>query len=173
MKSDAEKKIPQGMIRNYRPEDVDQMALIYSEVITGHECCRLQEKISAKCLFENLSCDEQKYEAFVFELNGSILGWAWLSRTHYREAWSITADLVLCVKADARRRAIGTALLLHAERRAIHHQFRSIIILSIADFEFIVKWLTKNGFENICELERIVRIGDRLSNVVISQKMLG
>lgn len=89
-----------------------------------------------------------KYLLAVYEDNGDIIGYVALSQFSRRDAYDITAELSVYVKADCQNKHIGTQLMEYALSYAqTENRFLTIVSLITSDNEHSIYLHKKFGFE--------------------------
>lgn len=89
-----------------------------------------------------------KYLLAVYEDNGDMIGYIALSQFSRRDAYDITAELSVYVKADCQNKHIGTQLMEYALSYAqTENRFLTIVSLITSDNEHSIYLHKKFGFE--------------------------
>ena len=101
-----------------------------------------------KYFADMLSEHTGKYLLAVYEDNGDIIGYVALSQFSRRDAYDITAELSVYVKADCQNKHIGTQLMEYALSYAqTENRFLTIVSLITSDNEHSIYLHKKFGFE--------------------------
>lgn len=101
-----------------------------------------------KYIADMLSEHTGKYLLAVYEDNGDIIGYVALSQFSRRDAYDITAELSVYVKADCQNKHIGTQLMEYALSYAqTENRFLTIVSLITSDNEHSIYLHKKFGFE--------------------------
>ena len=101
-----------------------------------------------KYFADMLSEHTGKYLLAVYEDNGDIIGYVSLSQFSRRDAYDITAEISVYVKADCQNKHIGTQLMEYALSYAqTENRFLTIVSLITSDNEHSIYLHRKFGFE--------------------------
>lgn len=110
---------------------------------------------------------------YVYESDGTVLGWIALSPTSRMEAYRGVTEVSLYVDENAVHRGIGSALLLHLEKNAPNFGIWSLYSVIIATNEASIALHKKCGFRTVGYRERIARDRNgRWQNTVLMEKRL-
>ena len=140
------------MIRSANRADLPRLLEIYTPYVVGEtvsfECeppsleefCRRFERITAV------------YPWLVFEEEGEIKGYAYLSRAFERKAYRFVADLSVYVDRSAQKKGYGTALVLAVEEIARRQGVCSLYALITEENRLSVAFHEGLGFSRIALL---------------------
>lgn len=136
------------MIRKATEHDLSAIKDIYNYAVLNttatYDINPRDDKYFANMLSEHTG----KYLLAVYEDNGDIIGYVALSRFSRRDAYDITAELSVYVKADCQNRHIGTQLIEYALSYAqTENRFLTIVSLITSDNEHSIYLHKKFGFE--------------------------
>lgn len=136
------------MIRKATEHDLSAIKDIYNYAVLNttatYDINPRDDKYFANMLSEHTG----KYLLAVYEDNGDIIGYVALSRFSRRDAYDITAELSVYVKADCQNRHIGTQLMEYALSYAqTENRFLTIVSLITSDNEHSIYLHKKFGFE--------------------------
>lgn len=136
------------MIRKATVLDLPAVKEIYNYAVLNttatYDINPRDDKYFANMLSEHIG----KYLLAVYEDNGDIIGYVALSRFSRRDAYDITAELSVYVKADCQNKHIGTQLMEYALSYAqTENRFLTIVSLITSDNEHSIYLHKKFGFE--------------------------
>lgn len=136
------------MIRKATEHDLSAIKDIYNYAVLNttatYDINPRDDKYFANMLSEHTG----KYLLAVYEDNGDIIGYVALSRFSRRDAYDITAELSVYVKADCQNKHIGTQFMEYALSYAqTENRFLTIVSLITSDNEHSIYLHKKFGFE--------------------------
>ena len=136
------------MIRKATVLDLSAIKNIYNYAVLNTTATYDINPRDDKYFADILSEHTGKYLLAVYEDNGDIIGYVALSRFSRRDAYDITAELSVYVKADCQNKHIGTQLMEYALRYAqTENRFLTIVSLITSDNEHSIYLHKKFGFE--------------------------
>ena len=136
------------MIRKATEHDLSAIKDIYNYAVLNttatYDINPRDDEYFANMLSEHTG----KYLLAVYEDNGDIIGYVALSQFSRRDAYDITAELSVYVKADCQSKHIGTQLMEYALSYAqTENRFLTIVSLITSDNEHSIYLHKKFGFE--------------------------
>ncbi len=136
------------MIRKATEHDLSAIKDIYNYAVLNttatYDINPRDDKYFANMLSEHTG----KYLLAVYEDNGDIIGYVALSQFSRRDAYDITTELSVYVKADCQNKHIGTQLMEYALSYAqTENRFLTIVSLITSDNEHSIYLHKKFGFE--------------------------
>lgn len=136
------------MIRKATEHDLSAIKDIYNYAVQNttatYDINPRDDKYFANMLSEHTG----KYLLAVYEDNGDMIGYVALSQFSRRDAYDITAELSVYVKADCQNKHIGTQLMEYALSYAqTENRFLTIVSLITSDNEHSIYLHKKFGFE--------------------------
>lgn len=136
------------MIRKATEHDLSAIKDIYNYAVLNttatYDINPRDDKYFANMLSEHTG----KYLLAAYEDNGDIIGYVALSQFSRRDAYDITAELSVYVKADCQNKHIGTQLMEYALSYAqTENRFLTIVSLITSDNEHSIYLHKKFGFE--------------------------
>lgn len=136
------------MIRKAAEHDLSAIKDIYNYAVLNttatYDINPRDDKYFANMLSEHTG----KYLLAVYEDNGNIIGYVALSQFSRRDAYDITAELSVYVKADCQNKHIGTQLMEYAlSYSQTENRFLTIVSLITSDNEHSIYLHKKFGFE--------------------------
>lgn len=161
------------MIRKAAEHDLSAIKDIYNYAVLNttatYDINPRDDKYFANMLSEHTG----KYLLAVYEDNGDIIGYVALSQFSRRDAYDITAELSVYVKADCQNKHIGTQLMEYALSYAqTENRFLTIVSLITSDNEHSIYLHKKFGFEFGGRIKNAGFKFDRLLGVDIYYKNL-
>lgn len=136
------------MIRKATEHDLSAIKDIYNYAVLNttatYDINPRDDEYFANMLSEHTG----KYLLAVYEDNGDIIGYVALSQFSRRDAYDITAELSVYVKADCQNKHIGTQLMEYALSYAqTENRFLTIVSLITSDNEHSIYLHKKFDFE--------------------------
>lgn len=136
------------MIRKAAEHDLSAIKDIYNYAVLNTTATYDINPRDDKYFADMLSEHTGKYLLAVYEDNGDIIGYVALSQFSRRDAYDITAELSVYVKADCQNKHIGTQLMEYALSYAqTKNRFLTIVSLITSDNEHSIYLHKKFGFE--------------------------
>ncbi len=136
------------MIRKATEHDLSAIKDIYNYAVLNTTATYDINPRDDKYFADMLSEPTGKYLLAVYEDNGDIIGYVALSQFSRRDAYDITAELSVYVKADCQNKHIGTQLMEYALSYAqTENRFLTIVSLITSDNEHSIYLHKKFGFE--------------------------
>jgi len=161
------------MIRKAAEHDLSAIKDIYNYAVLNTTATYDINPRDDKYFADMLSEHTGKYLLAVYEDNGDIIGYVALSQFSRRDAYDITAELSVYVKADCQNKHIGTQLMEYALSYAqTENRFLTIVSLITSDNEHSIYLHKKFGFEFGGRIKNAGFKFDRLLGVDIYYKNL-
>lgn len=136
------------MIRKAAEHDLSAIKDIYNYAVLNTTATYDINPRDDKYFADMLSEHTGKYLLAVYEDNGDIIGYVAISQFSRRDAYDITAELSVYVKADCQNKHIGTQLMEYALSYAqTENRFLTIVSLITSDNEHSIYLHKKFGFE--------------------------
>lgn len=136
------------MIRKAAEHDLSAIKDIYNYAVLNTTATYDINPRDDKYFADMLSEHTGKYLLAVYEDNGDIIGYVALSQFSRRDAYDITAELSVYVKADCQSKHIGTQLMEYALSYAqTENRFLTIVSLITSDNKHSIYLHKKFGFE--------------------------
>ena len=163
---------PSIHIRRALPADVEAITAIYNEaILTTTATFDTEPKTTAERL-EWFKAHDERHPILVAVVEGTIAGWASLSRWSDRPAYDDTAETSFYVQSEYRGRGIGRMLkdAIIEEARRLHFH---TLIARVAEGSQESLHLNENaGFVHVGTMKQVGRKFGKLLDVHILQKML-
>lgn len=161
------------MIRKATEHDLSAIKDIYNYAVLNTTATYDINPRDDKYFVDMLNEHTGKYLLAVYEDNGDIIGYVALSQFSRRDAYDITAELSVYVKADCQNKHIGTQLMEYALSYAqTENRFLTIVSLITSDNEHSIYLHKKFGFEFGGKIKNAGFKFDRLLGVDIYYKNL-
>ena len=160
------------MIRDFVKDDIKDITEIYNYYILNSTYTLEYEPLSEETFLKRIESIMEEFPFFVYEENGEVLGYAYLSKLGERKGYHISCDLSIYVKNGLQRKNIGSLLLSEAIKRAKEKNFENMFSIITSKNEASVKFHEKHGFFLCANLKNCaVKFGEHLS-VLYYQKNL-
>ena len=163
---------PSIQIRQALPADVEAITAIYNEaILTTTATFDTEPKTTAERL-EWFKAHDERHPVLVAAVEGTIAGWASLSRWSDRPAYDDTAETSFYVQSKYRGRGIGRMLkeAIIEEARRLH--FHTLIARVAEGSQESLHLNESAGFVHIGTMKQVGRKFGKLLDVHILQKML-
>lgn len=161
------------MIRKAAEHDLSAIKDIYNYAVLNTTATYDINPRDDKYFADMLSEHTGKYLLAVYEDNGDIIGYVALSQFSRRDAYDITAELSVYVKADCQNRHIGTQLIEYALQEAQkNNRFLTVVSLITSENEHSIYLHKQFGFEFGGRIKNAGFKFDRLLGVDIYYKNL-
>ena len=159
-------------IRKAAKDDLPAIVEIYNEAILTTTATFDTETKTATDRMAWFETHDERHPILVAEIDGTVVGWAALSKWSDRCAYADTAETSFYVHSKHRGRGVGRqlkeAIITEARRRQFHS-----LIARVAEESNESRHLNESlGFVHIGTLKEVGRKFGRLLSVHILQKML-
>lgn len=159
-------------IRRATLADLPAITEIYNEAILTTTATFDTEPKTADERVEWFQSHGERHPVLVAVLNGTIAGWASLTRWSDRRAYDDTAETSFYVKAEHRGQGIGRQLKQASIDEARRLKFHSLIARVAEGSEESLHLNESFGFVRVGTLREVGRKFGRLLDVHLLQKML-
>lgn len=159
-------------VRPARTADLPAIAEIYSDAVLNSTATFDTEPRSAAERGRWLREHGPPYVVLVAERDGEVVGWASLSPFRPKPAYRHTAEDSVYVRADARGRGVGAALLARLLEVAAENGFHSVIGLIAGENPASVRLHRRLGFRRVGVEREVGFKFDRWLDVVVMQRLL-
>ncbi len=163
---------PRLKIRNAQLSDLNAITEIYNEAILTTTATFDTEPKSASERLEWLKSHGERHPVIVAEADGTVLGWASLSRWSERNAYDDTAETSSYVKSEYRGQGVGRKLKEAIIGEARRLKFHTLIARIAEGGDASLHLNESFGFVRVGTLKEVGRKFGRLLDVHILQKML-
>ena len=134
------------MIRFIREEDAASCAALYSWYILHSDATFDLEETDEAEFVQKIRNITASYPWIVYEEEGKILGYAYLSSFNPKPAYRFTCDLAIYVSHDVRHQGIGTLLMNAIISLAYRAGYSRMYSLITDGNEASIRLHEKNGF---------------------------
>ena len=159
-------------IRLADTSDAAAIADIYNEAIATTTATFDTEPKSTEERVRWLESHDERHPVLVAELNGTVMGWASLTRWSDRAAYNDTAETSFYVRSSHRGRGVGRklqeALIIEAKRLGFH----TLIARITAGSDESLHLHETTGFVHVGVLKEVGRKFGQLLDVHVLQRML-
>ena len=159
-------------IRPVRPRDAAACAAIYNYYIENTTVTMELTPLCEADFQKRIETITAKFPWLVYEEDGRILGYGYLSYFHERAAYRFVCDLSLYVDKEARGRKIGSALLEELEKRGRECGFVCMMSLISSENTPSEAFHRKHGFEKTAEIPGVAFKFKRWMGLLYYKKML-
>ena len=160
------------MIRSFKKEDIKEICEIYNYYILNSSYTLEYDALSEEVFLERIEGIMEEFPFFVYEENGEILGYAYLSKLGERKGYQISCDLSIYVKNGLQRKNIGFLLLQEAVKQAKEKKYENMFSIITDENIASIKFHEKNGFVLCGHLKQCaIKFGRKLG-VMYYQKSL-
>jgi len=160
------------MIRDFKKEDIKQICNIYNYYILNTSYTLEYDALSEDTFLKRIENIMENFPFFVFEEEGEIKGYAYLSKLGERKGYHISCDLSVYVKKDERGKNIGSILLNEAIKRAKEKKFENMFSIVTDENTASMNFHEKNGFILCGHLKNCAEKFGRKLGVIYYQKTL-
>jgi len=160
------------VIRRAQISDLDAITAIYNEaILTTTATFDIEPKnISEQTKW--FQSHDERHPVLIAVLEGSVVGWASLSKWSERSAYNDTAETSFYVGSGYQNRGIGRKLKEAIIEEARRLQFHTLIAQVAGESEISLHLNESFGFVHIGTLKEVGRKFGKLLDVHILQKML-
>lgn len=158
-------------IRSLESQDVDEVARIWNLSIASGESSFGPEPLKSAEVHRLLLDVPPRFEAYVYEAEGTIVGWCALMRFYRRRGLDASAEFTTCVLPAHRRRGVGRALARHALTGAPKLGFHTLFLVLRDDPSYLTLWALRRDFTHIGRLTGVIEIGAKFHDLNLFQKI--
>ncbi|MGA7161726.1 MAG: N-acetyltransferase family protein [Bacteroidota bacterium] len=163
---------PRVQIRRAFPEDVESITAIYNEaIVTTTATFDTEPKTIAERLAW-FNTHGERHPILVATVEGSVIGWASLTKWSDRPAYEDTAETSFYVKSEHRGQGIGRLLKEAIIEEARKRQFHTLIARVAEGSQESLHLNESAGFVYVGTMKEVGRKFGKLLDVHILQKML-
>jgi phosphinothricin acetyltransferase len=159
-----------GRIRRLQMGDCEAIASIYDTAVARGESVYHVPSLTAGDARRLLFDVPPRFEAFIYETECGIAGWAALMRYHERKAYETTAEIAVYVALDQRQKAIGGTLVQQALLRAPELGFHTIVLLLQKKPSYLLAWAAKLGFRSTGYVAAALPVGAERRDILVFQR---
>ena len=159
-------------IRLAEPGDLAAITEIYNEAIKTTTATFDTEPRSDSDQLSWFQSHHGRHPIIVAALNGTVVGWASISRWSERKAYDETGEVSFYVKSEHRGHGIGRRLTEAIVEEARKMKFHTLIARVAGESVVSLHLSTTSGFVEIGIMKEVGKKFGRLLDVHILQKML-
>ena len=159
-------------IRRAESADAERLAIIYNEAVVSTTATFDIEPKSVDDRRDWLAARGERYPVLVGELDGTVVGYASLTRWSARAAYDDTAETGVYVHSSHRGRGIGRQLYAELIDEARRLRFHTLIARVASESAASIRLNEAAGFVVVGTMQEVGRKFGRLLDVVMMQKML-
>jgi L-amino acid N-acyltransferase len=153
--------------------DAEAIAGIYNHYVLNDTCTYREEAEPVEERRAWLAAHTGGHVALVAEdADGSVAGWASLSRFHERSAFRFTVEDSVYLRHDCRSRGLGTRLLRELMDHARRSGFHAIVAVISAEQDASIALHRRCGFAEAGRLHKVSCKFGRWLDVVYMQRTL-
>ena len=160
-------------IRTIGDGDIARCAEIYNYYIENTTVTFEETPLSAEEFGGRVAHIKKDYPYFVAELDGVVVGYAYLDKYNERSAYRYTADLSVYLDKDCVAKGMGSLLYESIERAACDMGIRNIVSLVTEENEPSKAFHARHGFDTVGTLSKVgIKFGRWLDVVLFQKKIL-
>ena len=160
------------LIRRARLADAERLAAIYNEAVLSTTATFDIEPKTVDDRRDWLLAHGERYPVLVREVDGTVAGYASLTRWSARAAYDDTAETGVYVHSSYRGRGIGRELYAAIIDEARRLRFHTLIARVTSESAASIRLNEQAGFVVVGTLREVGRKFGRLLDVLIMQKIL-
>lgn len=141
------------MIRSVRISDAEEIVNIYNYYINETVITFETEELNVLEMEKRIVKKIENNPWIVYEEDGKILGYAYVSEFNFREAYSKTREITIYIEKDCKGRGIGTILMQELINECKKYEFHLLVSIITVPNEKSVKLHEKFGFNRAGGLE--------------------
>ncbi|WP_010098329.1 GNAT family N-acetyltransferase [Ornithinibacillus scapharcae] len=154
------------VITSMDPFDWDQVEAIYVEGIqTGNATFDI-----APPMWKDWDRGHLRHCRLVARENNQVVGWAALSQSVHKEAYSGVAEVSIYISQDVAGKGVGTMLLEELIRSSEEHGFWTLQALIFPENKASLQLHTKLGFEVVGTRKRVGKLHGQWRDVVFLER---
>jgi len=158
---------------SFRPiqkQDLEDVTSVYNYYVTNSTATFHLEPISEKEMAKSLDLEDDSYPAFIVLLNNEMVGFCYFNRFRKKEAYDISAEVTLYLKAKSVQKGVGKSTLKFLETQAHELGFKNLIGVITSENEGSIQLFEKCGYSKAAHLKNIGVKFNRTLDVVWYQK---
>ncbi len=154
------------MVRQVSTNDASQIARIYNYYVRETLITFDTEEVSAQEMAQRIEkALHENRPYYVYERDGSILGYCYLGSWKLRNAYSKTAELTIYLDTEAKSQGIGTQLMEHLHANIDTEQYHAIVACITLPNEPSVRMHEKFGYTQVSHFSEVGRKFDKWVDV--------
>lgn len=160
------------MIREVKLKDAKEIVDIYNYYILNTNITFEENALTADEMEERIIEKTAKHPWIVYEKDGQVIGYAYLSQWHGRSAYRFSKEASIYLDINEKGNGIGKILFEKLLERAKEYKVHSIVSGITIPNDASISMHEKYGFKKIAEFEEIGYKNNQWLNVGYWQKIL-
>ncbi|MFT3740601.1 MAG: GNAT family N-acetyltransferase [Breznakibacter sp.] len=145
---------------------------IYDWYIVNSTATFHTEPISVDELKSFIYIGDARFCSFLVEVDGSTVGYSYLTRYKNRQAYDRTAEITLYLKHGFTGKGIGTAVVGQMEQIARQGGIKTLLAIVTGENDNSIRLFEKNGYGKCAHFKRVGEKFGRVLDVLGFQKEL-
>lgn len=145
---------------------------IYNYYVLNSTSTFHQKELNTEEMTNLLFFNQPQYKAFTIFFNEDIAGYVVLARHKQREAYALTAEIAVYLKAKFKGKGIGKEAVRFIEKFAISKKFHTLIANVCSENIESIKLFAALGYTKCAHFSEVGKKFDRFLDVVSFQKIL-
>nr|WP_319397806.1 arsinothricin resistance N-acetyltransferase ArsN1 family B [uncultured Carboxylicivirga sp.] len=143
------------MIRTVEVADVQDICNIYNYYIENTFVTFEEQKVTAEQMQERISNVQQKFDWFVYEKEGEVIGYCYATGWRARSAYRFSVETTVYLKNGYEGNGVGTQLYRHLIKELIKKDIHSFIGGISLPNETSIALHEKLGFQKIAHFREV------------------
>ena len=143
------------ILRSIEEKDVKACLDLYNYYVLNTTCSFEEAEVTFEDFSARVKKIGAKYPYIVAEIDGKVLGFAYVHEFAVRSAYRFAVELSLYVEREARGKNIGSALLQEILKRCKKAGFTQVISIITAENEASCAFHERKGFKFVGEVEKV------------------
>jgi phosphinothricin acetyltransferase len=143
------------MIRNVKPEDAHDIALIYNHYIENSTITFETAPVSGEEMSGRIADISEKYPYFVYEESGKVVGYCYVSSWKKKAAYQKTVESTIYIDEAFQGKGLGRALMNKLIDELREKSFHAIIACITIPNPTSVKLHEELGFEQVSKFGEV------------------
>nr|WP_321452437.1 arsinothricin resistance N-acetyltransferase ArsN1 family B [uncultured Carboxylicivirga sp.] len=143
------------MIRTVEAADVQDICNIYNYYIENTFVTFEEQKVTAEQMQERISNVQQKFDWFVYEKEGKVIGYCYATGWRARSAYRFSVETTVYLKNGYEGNGVGTQLYRHLIKELIKKDIHSFIGGISLPNETSIALHEKLGFQKIAHFREV------------------
>lgn len=151
-------------------QDLEGVTSIYNYYVTNSTATFHLEPVSEEEMAKSLDLENTSYPSFVILLNNELVGFCYFNQFRKKEAYDISVEVTLYLKAKSVQKGVGKATLEFMEKQAHELGFKNLIGVITSENESSIRLFERCGYFKAAHLKNIGIKFNRALDVVWYQK---
>jgi len=143
------------MIRNVKPCDAPDIALIYNYYIENTTITFETDPVSTEEMSERIAAISEKYPYLVYEESGKIAGYCYVSSWKKKAAYQKTVESTIYIDKAFQGKGIGRALMNKLINELREKTFHAVIACITTPNPSSIKLHEELGFRQVSEFREV------------------